>query len=52
MDVKPTIYIVNMDQYQNKLKECRACLYNTQCRGPTPIDPDCPKKFKELKSNE
>lgn len=36
--------IVNLKKYHEQLAKCRKCAHESiDCRGPTPIEPHCPK---------
>lgn len=36
---------IDLIAYQSKLKECKNCIYNLECRGPAPHDISCPNEF-------
>lgn len=36
---------IDLIAYQNKLKECKDCIYILECRGPVPHDISCPNEF-------
>ena len=38
-------YQIDLIAYQSKLKECKDCIYNLECRGPAPHDISCPNEF-------
>lgn len=39
------IEFVNLNLYYEKLRECEQCaLFYLECRGPTVIEPFCPKQ--------
>ena len=39
------VYEIDLIAYQSKLKECKDCVYNLECRGPVPYDISCPNEF-------
>ncbi len=45
-DEKEFIQLVNMQEYEDKLLECKKCIHEFECRGPWIYEPWCPKDIK------
>ena len=48
MDDKEFIQLVNMQEYYDKLLECKKCIHEFECRGPWISEPWCPKDINNF----
>ena len=38
------IYEVDLSAYRAAIAKCEMCVCQLECRGPTPVEPNCPNK--------